>query len=133
MQINTADNICVLPTYHEKEYYYDEKNKQPNLKNIFDEDFANYYALKVNNCQKEIETIRTLFGDEFTQVLDAELTNVSEKLALAKENETQQDVNNIMERIKSIAVFTKQSEIQDINALDKTIEKEDKNMEEEGK
>lgn len=126
LRIGTQDNICIFPSSHTREYYYDEENNQPNLRNIFDEDFANYYALKVNNCVQEIETIRCLFGDEFVQALDTELTKASERLALVKENTTQEVSNNIMEQIKGIAIFTRQGEIEGINILEKEIEKEDK-------
>lgn len=89
LRIKTPDNVCIFPSSHPREYYYDEEKEQPNLKNIFDEDFANYYALKVNNCTREIETIRSLFGDEFVDMLDAELEKASEKLAKARESAIQ--------------------------------------------
>ena len=124
LRIGTSDNICMFPSSHSREYYYDEEKKEPNVKNIFDEDFANYYTLKVNNCQQEIETIKSLFGDEFVQVLDTELTKVSERLSLVKENENQKDLDS-KEQIKSVAVFTRQSELEEL------VEKqEDKSMEE---
>lgn len=130
LRIGTADNICIFPASHPREYYYDEEKEQPNLKNIFDEDFANYYALKVNNCTKEIETIRGLFGDEFVNVLDTELEKVSERLAIVKENETQESLSNPMEQIKSLVVFSRQGEIQDINTLGKVVGMEDRETEE---
>ena len=130
LRINTADNICVFPASHTRSYYYDDEKDQPNLKNIFDEDFANYYALKVNNCEQEIETLRNLFGDEFIQALDTELTKASERLLLVKENEIQEMAKEPLEQIKNIVVFSRQGEIQEINSLEKVKEIEDRETKE---
>ena len=121
LRINTPDNVCKLPAKHEISYYYDENNKTPNLKNIFDEDFANYYALKASNCTQEIETIRALFGDELIETLDDELTKISRKLEMVKE--TPGYLPDIYERIKGIIVTTKQSEVQSVNSLEKIEER----------
>lgn len=72
-RINTPDNECYLPCYHKEEYYKTKDGKGPNLKAIYDEDFANFYALKATNCKKEIETLKTLFGEEFVQTLENQL------------------------------------------------------------
>lgn len=126
LRIDTPDNVCIFPTSHPREYYYDEEKEQPNLKNIFDEDFANYYALKVNNCIQEIETIRRLFGDEFVNVLDTELEKASKRLTIVKESEIQESLSDPMEQIKSVVVFSRQGEIQDINPLGKVAEMQDR-------
>ncbi|MCI8384315.1 MAG: hypothetical protein HFJ33_05595 [Clostridia bacterium] len=126
LRIGTADNICIFPSSHPREYYYDEEKGQPNLKNIFDEDFANYYALKVNNCTKELKAIRDLFGDEFVHVLDTELKRVSERLSMVKESEMQESLSKPIEQIKSVVVFSRQGEIQEITPLGKMAEREER-------
>lgn len=130
LRIGNADNVCIFPSSHPREYYYDEKKNEPNLKNIFDEDFANYYTLKVNNCKQEIETIRNLFGDEFVQTLEEELTKASEKLVKVKESKAPKEPN-IMEQIKSTVVFTRQGELEEIKEnVKEEIKSEDKTIEE---
>lgn len=121
LRIGTYDNVCWLPSKHSRSYYYDEEKGVPNLKNIFDEDFANYYSLKVNNCTQEIETIRNLFGDEFVQVLDGELGKAYEKLLETKENTIQEDLQNTaIEQIKNVVVFSRQDEIENIKSLEQS-------------
>ena len=119
LKINTVDNICIFPSSHSREYYYDEEKGQPNLETIFDEDFANYYALKSNNCTQEIETIRSLFGDEFVNVLDTELVKASERLSMVKKGEIKENLNDPMEQIKGLIVFSRQGEIKGIKPLGK--------------
>lgn len=132
--IGTPDNICMFPSSHPVNYYWDEKKKEPILRKIFDEDFANYYALKANNCTQELETLRNLFGDEFIQVLDNELTKASNKLELVKESEIQETTNTPMEQIKNVVVLTKSEDIQNISPLEKETQninyKSNENMEE---
>lgn len=132
IRIDTPDNVCMFPSSHSREYYYDEERNQPNLKNIFDEDFANYYSLKANNCTQEIETIRNLFGDEFINTLDSELEKISERLIAIKETEEDKSLNDSMEQIKGSITTTRQSEIQGINSLEKVVEADDKIIEETG-
>ena len=132
--IGSADNVCALPGFHRRAYYYDEEKDKPNLDHIFNEDFANYYALKANNCTQELETLRNLFGDEFIQVLDNELTKASNKLELVKESEIQETTNTPMEQIKNVVVLTKSEDIQNISPLEKETQyinyKSNENMEE---
>lgn len=119
LRIGSYDNVCWFPSSHSREYYYDEEKGEPNLRNIFDEDFANYYSLKVNNCTREIETIKKLFGDEFVQVLDAEVEKAHEKLLAIKENKIEEKPKNPMEQIKSVVSFSRQGEIENISEKDK--------------
>lgn len=72
-RIGTAENICVLPGSHKREYYTKDGTNNPNLKTIYDEDFANFYALKANNCKKEIGLLKSLFGEELIQTLENQL------------------------------------------------------------
>ena len=117
LRIGTPDNVCLFPAYHSREYYFDEKNGEPNQRKIFDEDFANYYVLKVNNCTQEIETIRRLFGDEFINVLDAELEKAYERILILKEKETQERQPDIMEQIESAIIGSRQSEIDEARII----------------
>lgn len=118
LRIGTQDNICVLPGSHTRDYYYDEEKDTPNLKKIFDEDFANYYVLKANNYEQELETVRKLFGDEFVKVLDAELEKASEKLKSVKENAVEEQSKDPMEQIKGIITSSREGEIQNVNSLE---------------
>lgn len=129
LRIDTPENVCIFPGSHSREYYYDEEKNQPKLDKIFDEDFANYYSLKVNNCKEEIQTIKNLFGDEFVEALDIELEKVSERLEAVKENEIQKESKDPMEQIKSVVAFSRQGEIQSINSLEKNAEINDKSTE----
>lgn len=126
LRIGTSDNICIFPSSHSREYYYDEEKNQPNFENIFDEDFANYYSLKVNNCTQEIETIRSLFGDEFISALNSELEKIYERLVAIKKIEVYKNLNHPMEQIKGIVTSSRQSEIQGINSLEKVAETDDR-------
>lgn len=73
LRIGSFENECWFPSSHPREYYRMKDSEEPNLKTIYDEDFANFYALKATNCKKEIETLKTLFGEEFVQVLENQL------------------------------------------------------------
>lgn len=119
LRIGSHDNVCILPSSHSRSYYYDEEKNAPKLKYIFDEDFANYYSLKVNNCTQEIETIRNLFGDELIQVLDTELDKAHEKLLGARENLAEESNKDPMEQIKNVVIFSRQDELKGINVLEK--------------
>lgn len=118
LRIGTHDNVCLFPASHSRSYYYDEEKNKPKVKEIFDEDFANYYALKVNNCTQELEILRTLFGDELVQTLDSELERAYERLMAVKENTTKKDEKNPMEQIKSLIIFSRQGEIENIKWIE---------------
>ena len=122
LRIGTHENICMFPSSHTRDYYYDEKKGELNLKNIFDEDFANYYSLKVNNCKQEIETIKKLFGEELIQALDAELEKAYEKAVSGKENPRQKQPKDPIEPIKDIIINLRQGELQNIS-----LEEQEKN------
>ena len=59
-----------------------------------------------------------MFGDEFVQVLDAELEKAYEKLVTVKENEIEEEQKDPMEQIKSVIIFSRQGEIENINSLE---------------
>lgn len=72
--------IYILPSYHPRSYYQNEKTGERKIKQIFDECFANIYALMANNHHKELEDIKTLFGEEFFQVMNAELEKAAKTI-----------------------------------------------------
>lgn len=130
LRIGSYENVCWFPSSHSRDYYYDEAKELPKLKHIFDEDFANYYALKANNYTQEIETIRNLFGDELVQTLDEELQKAYKKLMSAKENKVQEKQENPIEQIKSVIISSRQGEIETINSLE--FEEVEKKQDEKG-
>lgn len=131
LRIGSEDNICILPSSHSRNYYYDEEKGKLNLKNIFDENFANYYALKTNNCTQELETVRALFGDEFLQTLDEELEKAYLKLEKVKENRNQgKTKEDAVESIKSVIMFSRQGEIDNINSLEQIAQMENRDAKE---
>lgn len=123
LRVGSFDNICVLPSSHNRSYYYDEEKGVPNVKNIFDEDFANYYSLKVNNANKEIETIRFLFGDEFAQALDEQLEKVKDKSLTLRDDKHEEVAQDPIEQIKNVVVFTRQGELENISKEEKNKQK----------
>lgn len=123
LRIGSYDNVCIFPSSHNRSYYFDEEKGIPKLKNIFDEDFANYYTLKVTNASREIETLRFLFGDEFVQVLDEQLEKAREKSLTLKDYRIEETNQDPMEKIKQVVIFTKQSELEDISIEDINIQK----------
>lgn len=53
-----------LPANHTAEYY----KKNPN--DSFEEAFANFTSLKLNHCEKELETIKIVLGEEYYNFLE---------------------------------------------------------------
>lgn len=126
LRIGSFDNICIFPSCHRRSYYFDEENNLPNIKNIFDEDFANYYALKANNCTKELETLKLLFGGEFVQALDMQLDLARERFLPSKDISHSQPVLNPMEQIKHVISFSREGELSTLSLqLENNIEKGD--------
>lgn len=89
----------ILPSFHDRSYYFDEDRGKMKTKQIFDEGFANFYALVANNCHRELETLRTLFGEEYLQIMQKELEKASNTLTMAKEKNTPQAVEQIKNTI----------------------------------
>ena len=75
----TISKKMVLPSFHRREYYFDEEKGKMKTDKIFDEDFANYYSLVLNGCTKELEILRKFLGDEWMQVMEQELENMLEQ------------------------------------------------------
>ena len=72
-----------LPFTHDASYY----QKSPAL--AFNEQFANYTALKLTNCQENLDNVRKVLGDEYTDFMDSLLAKSLAKLGV------KQDANNL--------------------------------------
>ena len=102
----------MLPSFHNRDYYFNEEENAVKIDKIYDEDFANYYALKANNCDRELDIIKELFGEEILQVLDSELLKsavILERVA-AKEH-SEPTLSSTIESIKSVITGTTQEDI----------------------
>ncbi len=106
LRINTPENVCMFPSSHSREYYYDEEKGKIKIDKVYDEIFANFYALKSGNHEKEIATLEKLFGKELIQTLDLEISkNVNNIIGRDKEkpnypDEGKSQNNNEKEEIK---------------------------------
>lgn len=69
----TLSEKMIFPSYHKREYYFDEEKGKMKIDKIFDEDFANYYTLVLNGCTNELEILRKFLGDEWMQAMEQEL------------------------------------------------------------
>lgn len=92
--INREGNTFFLPSSHKTNYYYDENNKDLNLYGIYDECFANFYALESENCIKEINALKNLFGVEFLSLFENALNLSTEKICKRIEDKDNQYINN---------------------------------------
>lgn len=103
VKINKA---FILPSYHDRDYYFNEETEQMKEDKIYDEDFANFYALKAHNCGKELEELRMLFGDELLQILDEQLEKAASQVSLEKAKD-----QSAMEQIKASIIGVRQGEL----------------------
>lgn len=101
----------ILPGYHTRDYYFDEKNNSMITKNIYDEDFANFYSLKANNCEKELETLKELFGEELINVLDIQLLKSAVTLQRSASRETGEINFSALDNIKDVITESKKSDL----------------------
>ena len=51
----------------------------------FNEQFANYTALKLTNCQENLDNVRKVLGDEYTSFMDSLLTKSLTKLGVKQD------------------------------------------------
>lgn len=72
-----------LPFTHDASYY----QKSPTL--AFNEQFANYTALKLTDCQENLGNVRKVLGNEYTDFMDSLLAKSLAKLGV------KQDANNL--------------------------------------
>lgn len=117
-----------LPNFHNRDYYFDEEKGKMKENKIYNEDFANFYALTANNCHKELETLRELLGDEWMKVMEGELQRASEIFEKTKEN-TQE--LNIVDRIKDSIIGVKKGEVPKEIILKKEKENDTPKLDEE--
>ena len=86
---------CVLPSFHIRSYYFDEEKGQMRTKVIFDEQFANFYALVANNCDKELQILKELLGEEWYKTMENELEKASRNIRLIKDKQNSDPIENI--------------------------------------
>lgn len=127
-RIGSYENVCMLPGYHNRDYYFNEEKNSIKVDKIYDEDFANYYALKANNCDKELDTLKELFGEEIFQVLDSELLKAAVVLERVTAKEHSESTLSTMDSIKNVITGITIEDIQLIN----NPEKEDEIQKNEG-
>lgn len=78
----TISKKMVFPSFHKREYYFDEENGKMRTDRIFDEDFANYYSLVLNGCTKELEILRKFLGEEWMQSMEEELDKAGKNIQI---------------------------------------------------
>lgn len=98
-RVGSFENVCMLPVFHQRSYYFDEEKDCMKIKPIFDEDFANIFALKATEATKELETLRELFGDEFMQVMESQVELVAD--FFEKQSTKDKTVGNIESSLNS--------------------------------
>lgn len=132
LRIGSYENTCIFPSSHSHEYYTEKETGTPNLKVIFDEDFANFYALKATNCKKEIETLKTLFGSEFVETLENQL-EISAEVFEKEVDKDDKKVNpsDIMPALQGIKTQDVLNEAKDLKSLQEEKKIEDKTFEDE--
>lgn len=126
LRIGSYENACYFPSSHPRSYYFDEEKGTPNIRNIFDEDFANYYALKANNCTAEIETLKSLFGREFIETLEVQLDLVSQRILPEKNLSQKQTDLDPMEKIKHVISFSRAGELTNLSLDFEKVQEEQK-------
>ena len=72
----------VFPSFHDREYYFDEEKGKMRTDRIFDEDFANYYSLVLNGCTKELGILRKFLGEEWMQSMEQELEKAGKNIQM---------------------------------------------------
>lgn len=69
----------VLPYSHSRDSYLNEDGSV-NYKIVYDEQFANFFSLKVNNCEKELNLLKDMFGEEWYNSMDEKIFEASQML-----------------------------------------------------
>lgn len=123
LRIGSQDNICWFPASHTHEYYTKKDSDEPNLKTIYDEDFANFYALKATDSKKEIETLKTLFGEEFIKTLENQLQKSAD--IIEKTAEQNKSKLNPAKDIVPVIQEVKAQEILEVAQAGKKLEMEE--------
>lgn len=118
----------VLPSFHDRSYYYDEENKEPKYNKIFDEQFANFYSLTAHERENELNTLRQLFGNEFMQTMEKQLELASNRADLSKETEEKDIIPK--EKIASVIMNVTKSQIDSVRNIENELENKTKENDE---
>lgn len=70
------DSPFMLPYIHPRSEYV--KDDVINYNKVYDEQFANFFSLKANNCHEELDTLRDLFGDEWFNSMEETIQKINE-------------------------------------------------------
>lgn len=71
----------ILPYYHTKDYYADSKNSEiVDYKKIYDEQFANFFSLYLDEKKELLDTLKSLFGEEWYLLMENKLISLSNEL-----------------------------------------------------
>lgn len=105
----------ILPSFHNRDYYFDEERGKMKSNKIFDEDFANFYALVSNNCHKELETLKVLLGEEWLKTMQIELERSAKTIDIIQEKPSTQAT----EQIKRTIIGVRESDIPQKNKEEK--------------
>lgn len=125
-QDGTISGPHIFPSYHSHTYYADENGKMK-ADVIFDEDFANFYALSVNNCTRELNVLKRFLGDEWFQSMQ----NTLERAGRTVQDQTiQQDSPTITEKISDQLLGVSLSELPErLPEIEREKEESDKELE----
>lgn len=71
----------ILPYCHTRDYYADRKNNEMiDYKKVYDEQFANFFSLYLNGEKELLNTLRSLFGEEWYLLMENKLISLSNEL-----------------------------------------------------
>lgn len=90
----THDNKqLILPFYHTKDYYVkkgiESENEKIDYAVVYDEQFANFFSLYINNRYDTLDCLRKIFGDEWYDLMYQKLLMVKSKIKLAVPNDSE--------------------------------------------
>lgn len=69
----------VLPYSHSREAYLKEDGGI-DYKRVYDEQFANFFSLKANNCTEELNLLRNMFGEEWYNSMNEKILEATQVL-----------------------------------------------------
>lgn len=107
---NGPNGPLVLPFMHNSKYYM-KRDMEVKLENIdyakvFDEQFANFFSLYMNNQTEKIEVLRLFLGEEWYQTMMNTLTDISnictEKNSNVTNNSYQLSTDGLEKTLKEI-------------------------------
>ncbi|MDD3452919.1 MAG: hypothetical protein PHN42_01405 [Bacilli bacterium] len=82
-------NILKLPAVHNPEYYFDKKKllnnvKELDYKKIYDEQFANFFILYINNRLDTLDILRKIFGNDWFNLMNNKVNELLNNLIMSK-------------------------------------------------